>query len=174
VIVIDYRRGLLGAIGGDHLLEYAPSAKVVSEMTGSVRDALTQRLPGPDVTSEQLRARNWWRGPELFVLVDDYDLVATSGSNPLTGLVELLPQARDIGLHLILARRVGGAARALYDPIIQRLRELDSPGLLMSGNREEGVLLGNLRPSQQPAGRGTLVRRSDGVNLIQTAWVEPT
>lgn len=173
VIIIDYRRGLLGAIGGDHLLEYAPSAKVVSEMAGSVCDALARRLPGPDVTPEQLRARSWWHGPELFILVDDYDLVAGSGSNPLAKFVELLPQARDIGLHLVLARRVGGAARAMYDPVIQRLRELDSPGLLMSGNREEGVLLGNLRPSQQPAGRGTLVRRSDGVNLIQTAWVEP-
>ena len=48
---------------------------------------------------------DWWQGPELFVLVDDYDLVAAAGRNPLAGLVDLLPQARDIGLHLILARR---------------------------------------------------------------------
>jgi S-DNA-T family DNA segregation ATPase FtsK/SpoIIIE len=43
----------------------------------------------------------------------------------------------------------------------------------MSGNREEGVIFANLRPSQQPAGRGTLVRRSDGIQLIQTAWIDP-
>ena len=30
-----------------------------------------------------------------------------------SALLELLPQARDIGLHLVLTRRVGGAARAL-------------------------------------------------------------
>jgi S-DNA-T family DNA segregation ATPase FtsK/SpoIIIE len=99
--------------------------------------------------------------------------VATAGANPLGGLLDLLPQARDIGLHLILARRVGGAARALYEPMIQRLRELDSPGFLMSGNRDEGPIFGNLRPSAQPPGRGTLVRRSDGATLVQTAWMEP-
>jgi S-DNA-T family DNA segregation ATPase FtsK/SpoIIIE len=173
VVIVDYRRGLLGAIGGEHLLEYAPSAKAASEMAEGLHGALTNRLPGPDVTPEQLRSRSWWRGPELYLLVDDYDLVAGAGSNPLTRLLDLLPQARDVGLHLILARRVGGAARAMYEPVIQRLRELDSPGFLMSGNREEGALFGNLRPSPQPPGRGTLVRRSDGVTLVQTAWIEP-
>jgi S-DNA-T family DNA segregation ATPase FtsK/SpoIIIE len=173
VVVVDYRRGLLGAIEGEHLLEYAASSQVVSDSVGSIRGALTNRLPGPNVTAEQLRNRQWWRGPELYLLVDDYDLVATSGNNPLSGLLELIPQARDIGLHLILARRVGGASRALYEPILQRLKELDSPGFLMSGNRDEGQLFGNLRPSPQPPGRGTLVRRSDGINLVQTAWSDP-
>ena len=34
-------------------------------------------------TPAQLRARSWWKGPDVFVLVDDYDLVATSAGNPL-------------------------------------------------------------------------------------------
>jgi DNA segregation ATPase FtsK/SpoIIIE, S-DNA-T family len=100
-------------------------------------------------------------------------MVASAGANPLSALLELLPQARDIGLHVILARRSAGAARALYEPFLQRLREMEAPSLLMSGNRDEGALLGNLRPSAQPPGRGTLVRRSDGVNLVQTAWLDP-
>ncbi|MFK3981398.1 type VII secretion protein EccCa [Micromonospora sp. NPDC050397] len=173
LVIADYRRGLLGAVEGDHLLDYAASNKVFSEGLASIRDALGNRLPGPDVTTAQLRDRSWWRGPELYILVDDYDLVASGGNNPLTALHDLLPQARDIGLHLILARRVGGVARALYEPVLQRLRELDSPGLLMSGNREEGAVFGTLRPSPQPPGRGTLVRRRDGQQLIQTAWSDP-
>ncbi|MGN9807015.1 type VII secretion protein EccCa [Micromonospora sp. L32] len=173
IVIADYRRGLLGAVEGDHLLDYAPSNQVFSQGLGSIRSALQNRLPGPDVTTAQLRDRSWWKGPELYILVDDYDLVASGGSNPLTALHELLPQARDIGLHLIITRRVGGIARALYEPVLQRLRELDSPGLLMSGNREEGAVFGTLRPSPQPPGRGTLVRRRDGQQLIQTAWVEP-
>jgi S-DNA-T family DNA segregation ATPase FtsK/SpoIIIE len=173
LVIADYRRGLLGAVEGDHLLGYAASGQAFTEMLGSIRDALNNRLPGPDVTAAQLRDRSWWRGPELYVLVDDYDLVASGGKNPLTALLELLPQARDIGLHLLITRRVGGAARAMFEPVLQRLRELDSPGLLMSGNREEGQLIGNLRPSAQPPGRGHLVRRRDGIRLIQTAWCEP-
>ena len=173
IVIADYRRGLLGAIDGDHLLDFAPSAQVFSEGLASIRSALQNRLPGPDVTPAQLRDRSWWRGPELYILVDDYDLVATAGNNPLSVLLDLLPQARDIGLHLILARRMGGASRALYEPVLQRLRELDTPALLMSGNREEGPLFGNLRPSPQPPGRGILIRRRDGQQLIQTAWSEP-
>jgi S-DNA-T family DNA segregation ATPase FtsK/SpoIIIE len=173
LVVADFRRGLLGAFPAEYQLAYAPSGQSLTETLASVRQAITNRLPGPDVTADQLRSRSWWRGPEVYVMVDDYDLVAGSGGNPVSALADLLPQARDVGLHLILARRAGGASRALYEPVIQRLRELDTPGLLMSGNREEGALLGTLKPSPQPQGRGFLVRRADGTQLIQTAWVEP-
>ncbi|HZM84585.1 MAG TPA: type VII secretion protein EccCa [Candidatus Limnocylindrales bacterium] len=173
LMIVDYRRTLLGVVGPEHLLEYAPQQKVVEQMVIGVMSSMNKRLPGPDVTPEQLRNRSWWKGPELFILVDDYDLVAVPGRSPLEGLAELLPQARDIGLHLIVARRCGGASRAMYDPVLQRLRELEMPGLVMSGSRDEGVLFGNVRASAQPPGRGVLVRRSDGTNLVQTAWLDP-
>ncbi|BCB88318.1 type VII secretion protein EccC [Phytohabitans suffuscus] len=171
--IVDYRRGLLGAVEGEHLLEYASSAKVAEQMADGLLEALSERLPGPDVTSEQLRTRSWWTGAEVYVLVDDYDLVAAAGRSPLGALVELLPQARDIGLHLVVARRCAGASRGSYESLLQQLHELEAPGLLMSGNPDEGRVLGNLKPSPQPPGRGTLVRRSDGTNLIQTAWLAP-
>ncbi|PWR10824.1 type VII secretion protein EccCb [Micromonospora acroterricola] len=173
LVIADYRRSLLGAVEGEHLLDYASSNGAFSQGLMSIRTAMQNRLPGPEVTAAQLRDRSWWKGPELYILVDDYDLVASGGNNPLSALHELLPQARDIGLHLIVTRRVGGIARALYEPILQRLRELETPVLLMSGNREEGAIAGNLRPSPQPPGRGVLVRRRDGQQVIQTAWVEP-
>ncbi|MCX5070225.1 type VII secretion protein EccCb [Micromonospora lupini] len=173
LVIADYRRSLLGAVEGEHLLDYVASNQVFSQSMMSIRGALQNRLPGPEVTTAQLRDRSWWVGPDLYILIDDYDLVASGGSNPVSALLDLLPQAGDIGLHLIVTRRVGGVARALYEPVLQRLRELDSPGLLMSGHREEGAVLGSLRPSPQPAGRGTLVRRRDGQQLIQTAWVDP-
>jgi len=103
------------------------------------------------------------------VFVDDYDLVASPTANPLTPLVELLPYARDIGLHLVLARQSGGAARAMFDPVLQRLRDLNAAGLLLSGDRDEGPLIGGARPSRQPVGRGQLVTRRGGAVLVQTA-----
>ncbi|MFB9449159.1 type VII secretion protein EccCa [Dactylosporangium vinaceum] len=172
-VIGDFSRGLLGAFPNEYVLAYSPSSQALTETLNSVRQAITNRLPGADVTPEQLRRRSWWKGPEVFVLIDDYDRVAGVGGNPVAALVDLLPQARDVGLHLIVARRTGGAARALFEPVIQRLREINAPGLQMSGNREEGVLFGNLRPSQQPPGRGFLVRNTDQVELIQTAWVDP-
>ena len=86
--------------------------------------------------------------------MDDYDLVASS-ANPLLALSELLPQARDIGLHLVLARVGGGAGRAMFEPVIQRLREMGSPGLIMSGSKDEGPIF-SVTPQTLPPGRGYL------------------
>jgi S-DNA-T family DNA segregation ATPase FtsK/SpoIIIE len=118
---------------------------------------MEKRLPGPDVTPEQLRNRSWYKGSDLYLLVDDYDLVATSSNNPLAPLIDYLAQGRDIGLHVIITRRVGGASRAMFDPMISRIRDLASPGILMSGPSDEGPLLGNIKPQLLPPGRGWLV-----------------
>ncbi|ADD40124.1 type VII secretion protein EccC [Stackebrandtia nassauensis] len=171
-LAVDYRRTLLGEFSSEHLAGYAAGVDEGRKLMRDAAEALRTRLPGPDVTPEQLRARNWWQGPDLYIFVDDYDIVAGGSYNPITELLDLLAQARDIGLHLIVARRMGGAARAMFEPVIQRLRELQSPGLLMSGNRDEGLLLGDVRPAPRPPGRGILVRRS-GNQLIQAAWSPP-
>ena len=173
IVLIDYRRSLLGAITTEHLIGYGTAADNAAALVGSVASYMDKRQPGPDITPEQLRTRSWWDGPECFVLVDDYDLVATGGSNPITPLLDHLAQARDVGLHLVVTRRAGGAGRAQFDPVLQRLRELGSPGIVMSGDKEEGVLLGNVRPSPQPPGRGWMVSRRHGTRLIQLAYLEP-
>jgi S-DNA-T family DNA segregation ATPase FtsK/SpoIIIE len=172
IILVDYRRGLLGAVNDGHLLGYAGSEPALDEMIAQVATAMRDRLPGPDITPDQLRRRDWWQGRELFLLIDDYELVATPGklTHPLQPLLEYLPHARDIGLHVVIARGSGGASRAMFDPVIQRIRELGSPGLVMSGSKEEGALVGDVRPGPQPPGRGFLVRRRTGSVLVQVAW----
>ena len=107
-------------------------------------------------------------------MVDDYDLVATQQSSPVQVLQPLLGQARDVGLHLVVARRAGGASRALYEPVIQSLRDLGSPGLVLSGSPDEGALIGHVRPAARPAGRGRLVTRDRGVEVVQLAWRDPS
>ena len=173
LIIVDYRRSLLGTVTTDHLIGYGTSAQVTADLVQQVVAVMKERLPGPDVTPEQLRSRSWWKGPELFVLVDDYDLVAAGANNPLLPLLEFLAQGRDVGLHLVLARRVGGAARAMFDPVVGRIRELASPGILMSGPKEEGAIFGNLKPQFLPPGRAWLVTRREGQRLVQLAWVPP-
>jgi hypothetical protein len=60
---------------------------------------------------------------EIYVLVDDYDLVASVGRNPLSALGDLAVQARDASMHVVLARASSGAARASMDPVISRVVE---------------------------------------------------
>jgi S-DNA-T family DNA segregation ATPase FtsK/SpoIIIE len=173
MIIVDYRRSMLGLVTTPHLIGYGTSAQLTADVIQQAVTVMKERLPGPDITPEQLRNRSWWRGPELYVLVDDYDLVVTGPNNPILPLLDFLAQGRDIGLHLIVTRLVGGAARALFDPIIGRIRDLASPGMIMSGPKDEGVLLGNVKPQLLPAGRGWLVSRRHGAQLVQTAWTPP-
>jgi DNA segregation ATPase FtsK/SpoIIIE, S-DNA-T family len=173
LVVVDYRRSLLGEVPEEYLLNYLTSAAQAQPAIKELATYLESRLPGPDVTPEQLRSRTWWTGAEVFVVVDDYDLVATAQTSPVALLQPLLAQARDVGLHLVVARRSGGASRALYEPVVQGIRDLAMPQLLLSGSPDEGPLVGNLRPTPLPPGRGRLVTRERGVETIQTAWTEP-
>ncbi|WP_318307318.1 type VII secretion protein EccCa [Amycolatopsis solani] len=173
ILLVDYRRTMLGFVQGDALLGYAVSANQLESMVGDVFNSMTRRLPGPDVTQEQLKTRSWWKGPELFILVDDYDLVATSTANPLRKISDFLPQAKDVGLHLVVVRRTGGASKAMYDPIIGKLKEIAAPGMVMNGSRDEGALVGNIKPSAMPPGRGNLLTRKNGKQLIQVSWIQP-
>lgn len=174
IIVVDYRRSLLGEVPEDYLVNYLTSATQAGPALKDLAAYLESRIPGPDVTPDQLRNRSWWTGAEVFVIVDDYDLVATQQTSPVAVLQPLMAQARDVGLHLAVARRSGGASRALYEPVIQSMRDLAMPGLMLSGSPDEGPLLGNLRPMPLPAGRGRLITRDRGTEVVQTAWTEPS
>ena len=174
LFIVDFRRTLLGVVESDHLAGYAPSAAALTSQLTVLMERLQARMPGADVSQPQLRTRSWWSGPEIYVVVDDYDLVAgTTGNNPLAPLLDFLPHAKDLGLHVVVARRSGGAARAMFDPVLARLRDLGCMGLMMSASPEEGVLLGSVRPSQLVPGRGTLVTRARPDQLIQVAWSDP-
>ncbi|NKY89184.1 type VII secretion protein EccC [Nocardia veterana] len=169
LVIGDYRRTMLGLVETDHLAGYAPSSQMLTGMMQQVAEILRQRMPGPNITQQELRQRSWWSGPELYVLIDDYDLVVTQSGNPLNVLVEYIPHAKDVGFHLIIARRTGGASRAMFEPVISRMKDVGTYALVMSGSRDEGNLIGNVRPSEMPPGRGTFVSRQ-GPSLIQLSW----
>jgi S-DNA-T family DNA segregation ATPase FtsK/SpoIIIE len=114
-----------------------------------------------------------WTGPRYVVLVDDDDLLAAANGSPLLPLLDLLGLGRELGFHLVLARRVAGAARAAFEPFFQRLRELGGSGLVMSGDPGEGPLLGGQRAAALPPGRGFLVRPPRAPTLVQVAYRPP-
>ena len=143
LLVTDTRRGLLAEPG------YAVVENFRSDLA-EWAEVLRQRIPNKDVTSQQLVARNWWSGPELFVVVDDSD--ADPG---LDVLLPLLPYAADIGLHLVLARRSGQFARSSFQPLMQAIRD-QTAWLLLSAPREDGPIAGQ-RLERRIPGRGVWV-----------------
>ncbi|MED5801449.1 type VII secretion protein EccCa [Gordonia sp. Z-3] len=173
IVFVDYRRTMLGIIDSDHLGGYASSANKAGPMMTQLAEILTARLPPEDVTPQQLRDRSYYTGADVYLVVDDYDMVATASGNPLFPIVELAAHARDIGFHIILARRSGGVGRAMFDPLIGRLKDLSCDMLLMSGDRDEGYITGRVRMQQLIPGRGELVSRTRPQEMIQVGYVEP-
>ena len=109
------------------------------------------------------------------MLVDDYDLVAPrrAAAHPLLPLVEFLPQAKDVGLHVVRGpalrwRRAGAvrpAARAAARARRARVGDQRQPGRgRAGGGRQAGPL---------PPGRGMLVDRRRGARRVQLAWLAP-
>ncbi|MBV2353578.1 type VII secretion protein EccCa [Streptomyces sp. J2-1] len=165
--VVDNRRSLLDVTPASHLAEYIPMSSRMDHHMSALTDLMQRRTPTAEVTAQQLRERSWWRGPQVFVVIDDYDLVSTSSGNPLGGITELLPFARDVGVRFILARSTAGAGRASYEPFLQRMKELGAQGVVLAGDPAEGELLGGVRPRPMPAGRGVFVSRRRGKPLVQ-------
>ncbi|MFE2971136.1 type VII secretion protein EccCa [Streptomyces sp. NPDC059340] len=168
LFVVDNRRSLLDVTPSTHLAEYIPMSNAMEHHMSALAELMQRRTPTADVTAQQLRERSWWRGPTVYVVVDDYDLVSTSSGNPLGGLTELLPFARDVGVRFIIARSSAGAGRAAYEPFMQRMRELGAQGVVLAGDPGEGDVLGGVRPRPMPAGRGVFVSRRRGKPLVQT------
>ncbi|CAM2941320.1 type VII secretion protein EccCb [Mycobacterium intermedium] len=171
LFLVDFRRGLLGVVEPDHLGGYAMSPQALGAVMPGVLKLLQARVLPPNASQAQLRERSWWSGPEIYVVVDDYDMITVA--NPLHDLLEYLPHATDLGLHVIVARRSGGAARALFEPLLAALRDGGCLGLMMSARPDEGTLLGAGRPRPLPPGRGVLVARNGTERLVQVAWCPP-
>ncbi|MGE0782754.1 type VII secretion protein EccCa [Mycolicibacterium sp.] len=169
LVLVDFRRTLLGVVDNDYLAGYATTAQSCAELMTALAETLEDRLPPNDITQQQIKDRSWWSGPDLYVLIDDYDLIPGGSLNhPLGPLVEYLPQARDIGLRVVISRRMGGAGRAMMDPIIGRLKDLSCNGLVMSGTKEEGALFG-YKAQPMPPGRGMFISRTARSDVIQLA-----
>ena len=173
ILSIDMRRTLMGAVPKDYQLRYLTNHAEAMKQMRELAAFLRTRLPGSDVTPEQIRDRSWWSGPEVWILVDDYDLVATTSGNPLMELIDLLPQAADIGLHVIITRRMGGASRAAYEKVLQMMNDLAVTGILLSGNPSEGAIINGVKPKRAVPGRAQVVHRELGVVAAQLANTPP-
>ncbi|MDK8475830.1 MULTISPECIES: type VII secretion protein EccCa [unclassified Corynebacterium] len=168
LVVIDQRRAHLGTLDPDMVAAYAATQSSAQEEIVNTVRTLEQRLPGADITPEQLAARDWWEGPDIYVVIDDADLVSDIALAPL---IDLLPHARDIGLHMVIARKSGGIGRALFGQFFSAVRDLQPAFLLFDADRDEGTIFG-LKPSHQPPGRGQWSIRGENLGIAQVVYGE--
>ncbi|QYN23803.1 type VII secretion protein EccCa [Amycolatopsis sp. DSM 110486] len=170
IVLADPSRTLDTEVPEAYRVGYATTTEALQELAAQASVSLTPRVPDQSITADRLKRRDWWTGPRLFFVVDDYQLLTGGMGSPLEPLLSLLSQGSYIGFHLIVARSTSGAMRALSDPVIRRAWELGSPGVVFSYPKEEGKFLGEATPRNLPAGRAQLVTRR-GVKLVQTGYV---
>ncbi|MEU7926598.1 type VII secretion protein EccCa [Micromonospora sp. NPDC049107] len=160
--VFDPRRALADVVPDSYCGGYAPNPALAQQLSRAVSDELAKRQ-----SPEAARTR-------IVLLIDDYDILAASATQPLGALVPHVAAGRDTGLHVVMARRVAGASRGLFEPFPLAVREAGCLSLLMSGDRTEGQLFSGVRPMVLPTGRAQLIRPGDGPRMVQTAFTGET
>jgi S-DNA-T family DNA segregation ATPase FtsK/SpoIIIE len=170
--VYDPRRGLRGVVPEPYRGGYAHNARLAGALSTGIATELEKRLPETADPDAPMTGEPAFTGPRIVILVDDFDILTTAGQQPLAPFLPYVSSAQDIGLHFVIARRAAGSSRALYEPLLTTLRETGTTALVMTGDRTEGQLFPGLYASQQPPGRGTLVRRGRPHQLIQTALAD--
>ena len=167
LVFFDFRRTHLGLVSEEMLAAYCPTSTSAQQAVNNMVTTLSARLPQPDITPTQLKERSWWSGPDIYLVIDDFDLLPQGLLHPLK---DILPHARDVGLHVVIARKSGGAARSLYDPVLAEIKDQSPQVVLFDADRDEGPILG-LKPTAQPPGRATMAVRGERIGLIQVARI---
>ncbi|MFK4103144.1 type VII secretion protein EccCa [Streptomyces sp. NPDC019531] len=172
IITVDYRRQLMEAVPQAHQLGNAVSLDVLKELVDGAARAVKARVPGPDISPSRMKQCDWWTGPRLFILVDDYDMVGSGPmAQPFMPLLDHLALGYEVGLHIVVARSSAGAGRGLNESLLRRLQEVNTPALLMSCPPSEGYLFGNVKGRTLIPGRALRIARRKSVQ-VQTAITE--
>ncbi|WP_327412685.1 type VII secretion protein EccCa [Streptomyces sp. NBC_01233] len=172
IMTVDYRRNLISAVPEAYQLGHAVSMDVLKELVEGATQAVRRRVPGPDIAPARMPLCDWWEGPRLFVVVDDYDMVSSGPmAQPFLPLLDHLPLGHEIGLHIVVARSSAGAGRGLNESLMRRLQEVNTPALLMSCPPSEGYLFGNVKGRDLIPGRAVRIARRK-TTQVQTPLLE--
>ncbi|MGH4014314.1 MAG: type VII secretion protein EccCa [Pseudonocardiaceae bacterium] len=176
--VFDPRHGLADVVPEPYNGGYAPNPALAQQLAAAVCKELAGRDPSRRTAGIRSACAaggaNPGAGspPRVVLLIDDYDVLAASATQPLGAFVPYLASGRDLGLHVVLTRRVAGASRGLYEPFTLGVRESGCLALLMSGDRTEGQLFAGVRPTTLPVGRAQYIRPGEPARAVQTAYFD--
>jgi len=166
IYVIDPHNALLRVVEGAHLGEYAYREDQVRGLGHTLAGLLAGRLPDAESSQEELaQAVRHWSGPELFVIIDREETLASwvtnafaaDGGHPLAGLRPFLSRGREVGLHMVMSRVIDQWAGTFSNPLISEMVKAKTPTVIMDGDRNEGAIVGGIKAEAMPPGRGKYV-----------------
>ncbi|MGB3522178.1 MAG: type VII secretion protein EccCa, partial [Mycobacterium sp.] len=153
--------------------------RVIPAMLG-LSALIGSRRPPAGLSAADLASWSY-QGHTHYLIIDDVDAIPDTpaltgpyaGQRPWTTLIELLSQAGDLGLRVIVTGRATGSAHALMtNPLLRRLNDLQATTLMLSGNPADSGKIRGQRFGRLPAGRAILLADNDEPTYLQL--VNPT
>ncbi|WP_217809332.1 type VII secretion protein EccCb [Mycobacterium simiae] len=166
IYVVDPHNELLRVVEGDHLGAYAFREDQVRALGDSLGALMTERMPLIDQSQQELAAgTRRWSGPEIFVFIDREETLASWDSGgfvpgtgyPLGPLTRFIARGKEVGLHLVVSRRIAQWGRTQTNPIIGELLKAKAPTVVMDGDADEGPIVGHTKAMPADPGRGLYV-----------------
>lgn len=148
--------------------------RVIPAMLG-LSALIGSRRPPAGLSAADLAGWSY-EGHTHYLIIDDVDAIPDTpalsgpyaGQRPWTTLIELLSQAGDLGLRVIVTARATGSAHALMtNPLLRRLNDLQATTLMLSGNPADSGKIRGQRFGRLPAGRAMLLGDSDEPTYLQ-------
>lgn len=169
--VLDPRRSLQGVFPEDYIGGYASSVAVASGLLNAMRPSFEERVPRTQDAEQQgdLLADK----QKIILVMDDYDILTGAGVSPLGELRSFIAMGREIKFQVLMSRRMSGTSRAMYEQGFSTLRDSGATGVMLSGDRSEGTLLGNVRPTRMPPGRGMVIQTGKAPQTVQFVLPDP-
>lgn len=174
-VTLDYRRAHYQEVPAHQSMGYASSREKADELCQQLAQVLSaqRRMPDRELSLEELHARSWWDGPDIFVIVDDYQMVDDRVSpfpSPLLHLTDFIEDGWALGVHFLIARNMEQASSARIGPVMSKMTA--ATGLMLSGDRNEGPVIGNHRPERLVEGRTKVVDLGAGTaQWAQIGWM---
>lgn len=159
---------------------YCRSRMDADEPVSSLAKLIQHRLPSKDVklSARQLTERSWFDGPEIFVIVDEYNNIGTVAGmqSPIESLVPLLSSIPDLGVHFFVSTIANGfSTLTSTNKMIKMMMSQNTSMLLLSGPRTEpNVTSLKAKFESRRPGRGQLLLPSEARSTVaHVGYVPP-
>lgn len=165
-----------------YLLSYATTPAQIEAAVKKVTEMIKPRIPTETtrLTSEQVRNRTWYQGPEVFVLIDNATSFVQGGAWPtkLDPLLLLMEERNDLGLHVYATGKAQGFNSVRESNKLYKTMALSNTAtLLFSGPYDAGTIWPGtgIRFESRRPGQAALVEDPSGgaPEVIQTPLARP-
>ncbi len=172
IIAFDPDMKLGAWINPEYLLLHLSNPQEIATACSALAKKLDERKPPEDASPEE-RARWRFSGPRYFVLVDDLNLLNAPGSSStslLGPLESVIARGRQMGTHLLVTiNSANWMGSGLHNKVIKALDAAGAGVLILDGRHSDGAIVDGIRAAARVPGRGELVYRKSGRQLVQVA-----